>query len=273
MTIRSITLPNGVAMPLIGLGTYKSEGMDAYHAVLSALASGYRLIDTAKLYGNESLIGDALIDSKIKREEVFITTKVWTSDFGYENTKQAVLNSLKLLKLEYLDLVLLHWPKSDDLNLSSWKALEDLYYLGKIRAIGVSNYLVHHLEHLWEDCRVYPMINQIELHPLLQQPVIREWCSKHNVAIHSYGPLAKGNVFTIDILKQLADKYQTSVPALIVRWGYQQDIVMIPKSVQIDRIKENIDIFKFEISEDDMKLIRSCNRAKRFYSDPDNIDW
>lgn len=273
MPLETVTLRNQVKMPLLGLGTYKSEGQEAYNATLAAIQAGYRLIDTARLYGNEELIGRAIIDSKINRSELFITTKVWTTDFGYEKTKTAVLDSLKKLQLDYIDLVLLHWPKSDDLNSESWRALEDLYIQGVIRAIGVSNYLVHHLEHLWPKCRVFPMVNQVELHPLLQQPVIREWCSQHHMIINSYGPLAKGNVFNVEPLQKLAEKYHKSIAQLIVRWGFQQGIIMIPKSVHPERIIENINVLDFSIGDDDMKIIRECNRAKRFYSDPDNIDW
>ncbi len=268
-----ITLRNGVEMPLVGLGTFKSEGLDAYHATLAAIQNGYLLIDTAKIYGNEDQVGRAIKDSGVDRAKLFITTKVWTTDFGVEKTQAAVDNSLTLLGLDYVDLVLLHWPKSDELNLAAWQGLEAVYFAKKARAIGVSNFLIHHLEHLWPHCKVYPMVNQFELHPLLQQRVLREWCVKNGVVVNSYGPLAKGNVFDVDALKEIAAKHQKSIVNIIVRWGLQQQIVMIPKSIQALRVKENFQVFDFTLDDDDMAKIRTCNRAKRVYSDPDNIEW
>lgn len=273
MTQPTIKLRNGVEMPLVGLGTFKSEGLDAYHATLAAIQTGYLLIDTAKIYGNEDQVGRAIKDSGVDRKKLFITTKVWTTDFGFEKTKAAVENSLKLLGLDYIDLILLHWPKSDEVNLSAWQGLEAMYESKKVRAIGVSNFLIHHLEHLWPQCKVLPMVNQFELHPLLQQRVLREWCVKNGIVVNSYGPLAKGGVFEVDALKEIAMKHNKSIVNVIVRWGIQQDIVMIPKSIQANRVKENFNVFDFVLDDEDMAKIRTCNRAKRVYSDPDNIEW
>lgn len=269
----TVKLRNNVTMPLVGLGTFKSEGMDAYHSTLAAIKSGYLLIDTAKIYGNEAQVGQAIKDAGVNRSELFITTKVWTTDFGIAETKAAVEKSLQLLGLDYIDLVLLHWPKSDALNLAAWQGLEAMYEEKKVRAIGVSNFLIHHLEHMWPHCRIYPMVNQFELHPLLQQRVLRAWCIDHGIVVNSYGPLAKGSVFEVDALKEIATKHNKSIVNVIVRWGLQQNIVMIPKSVHVDRVHENFNVFDFELDELDMAKIRSCNRAKRVYSDPDNIDW
>lgn len=266
-----LKLNNGVEMPLVGLGTYKAIGNEVYEAVKTALEVGYRHIDTARLYDNEVEVGRAIKDSGIPREEIFVTTKVWTTDLGYEKTKQAFQESLDRLQLDYVDLFLLHWPKSYQLNRESWKALEELYFEGKVRAIGLSNYQIHHLEDLLKVATVIPAVNQVELHPGLQQHPLQEYCMGKGIYLIAHSPLARGKVFEMEGLKEIATKYNKSVANVVVRWGIQRKIFMIPKSVNPNRIKENFQVFDFELTEEDMAKIFELHNGKRIGTDPDNM--
>lgn len=269
----SLVLANGVAMPQVGLGTFRSAGDDAYRAVLTALKAGYRHIDTAAMYQNEEEVGRAIRDSGVPRQEIFVTTKVYGTEMGYDKTLASFANSLKKLGLTYLDLFLIHWPSSDAVNRDTWRAMETLYQQKKVRAIGVCNFLIHHFEHLFPSCHIKPMVNQIELHPQLQQINMRAFAAEHKMVVTSYGPLIKGDALQIPELKALAEKYHKSVANIVVRWGLQNGVIMIPKSITPDRIVDNLKVFDFVLSEEDMQIIRKLNKGRKVYPDPDNRDF
>lgn len=267
---KTISLANGVKIPNIGFGTYLIENEDEVVVALEkALEVGYRHIDTAKFYKNEALIGKVIKKNQIPREEIFITSKVWPTDFGYEKTKLAFEKSIKELDTDYLDLYLLHWPKvsKPSLNVESWKALEDLYTEGKIRAIGVSNYEIHHLTDLMKEIDIIPMINQVELHPQYPQDELREFCSSNNIVVEAWAPLMQGKIFKMELMQDLADKYNKTIAQITLRWHYQSGIIPLPKSTKPERIKANYEIFDFEISNEDMKKIESL-KGKRMGTDP-----
>ncbi|MBM7571620.1 aldo/keto reductase [Aquibacillus albus] len=266
-------LHNGVEIPAVGLGVYKMEdGTDVYQSVLSALEIGYRHIDTASFYQNEEGVGKAIKDSGIPREEIFVTTKVWNDEQGYENTKNAFQASLDRLGLEYVDLYLVHWPVPGKYK-ETWKALEEFYKEGRAKAIGVSNFLPHHLEDLMEDAEITPMANQIELHPRLTQVETREFCDKHNIVVEAWSPIAKARYLDDPVLQELASKHNKTAAQIIIRWDYQSGIVTIPKSVKASRQKENADIFDFELSEEDMKKIDAMDREERTGPHPDEFSY
>ncbi len=265
------TLHNGVKMPYFGLGVYKAkEGSEVEFAVQTALQHGYRSIDTAQFYGNERGVGKALKESGVPREDVFITTKVWNDSQGYENTLRAFEESREKLGLDYIDLYLIHWPVSGKYK-DTWKALEHLYREKKVRAIGVSNFHIHHLEDLFEDCEIKPMVNQIELHPKLTQKELRAFCQKHSIQVEAWSPLMKGNSFDHPTLAAIAEKYGKTVPQVILRWDIQQKIITIPKSVNAERIKENADIFDFELTEQEIEDIAQMNENHRYGPNPDDF--
>ncbi len=273
--MKYITLANGVKMPLLGLGTFLSEnGTDAYNSVKWALEAGYRLIDTAQTYGNEESVGKAIKDSGIDRSEIFITTKLYPGKIGYNNAKKYFEESLKKLDTDYIDLYLIHWPSQNyELTSECWKAMEEIYRTGKARAIGVSNFNIHHLENLKKTAKIMPMLNQVELHPGLRQLHMQKYLNENNIAINSYGPLMKGQAFDIPLLKELSLKYNKSIPNIITKWGIQRNVVMIPKSVTKDRIIENFNVFDFDITGEDMEKINNLNITRRVYSDPDNAHF
>ncbi|HEY8435615.1 MAG TPA: aldo/keto reductase [Haloplasmataceae bacterium] len=264
-------LNNGVDMPVIGLGTFLASGEEVYRAVRVALEVGYRHIDTAKIYHNEEEVGRAIKDSGIPREEIFVTSKVWTTDMGYRQTKKAFHESLERLQLDYLDLYLIHWPKTYQLNRETWKAMEELYYEGKVRAIGLSNFNIHHIEDLLKVATVIPAANQVELHPGLQQHPLQEYCMGKGIYLISHSPLARGKVFQMEKLKEIADKYNKSVVNVVVRWGIQRKIFMIPKSVTPERIRDNFQVFDFSLTEEDIEAIYELHDGKRISTDPDNM--
>lgn len=264
-------LSNGVVIPQLGFGTWKNKGEDCYKSVLEALRIGYRHIDTAWTYKNEKEVGQAIIDSGINRHDLFITTKRWNDFRGYEETKQNFYDSLKNLQLEYIDLYLLHWPKEKDSE--SWRAMEDLYREGKVRAIGVSNYQIHHMEKLLETAMIKPMVNQIEFSPRLTQVELRDYCKLNNIVVESWSPLMQGQVFEINELKDIAKKYNKTVAQVVLRFNIQSDVVVFPKSITAARIQENFDIFDFELDADDMKIINNLNTNERTGPDPDNFDF
>lgn len=265
------TLHNGVKMPYLGLGVYKvMEGHEVEHAVKVALEHGYRSIDTAQYYANESGVGKALKESGVPREDVFITTKVWNDSQGYENTLRAFEESREKLGLDYVDLYLIHWPVTGKYK-ETWGALEQLYREKKVRAIGVSNFQIYHLEDLFESCDVKPMVNQIELHPKLTQEELLAFCQKHHIQVEAWSPLMRGNYFDHPTLVSLAEKYNKTVAQIILRWDIQQNIVTIPKSVNESRIKENAHIFDFELTEQEMEEIAAMNENHRFGPNPDDF--
>ena len=266
-------LYNGVQMPYLGLGTYQSDNeQEVVNAVKAALQIGYRHIDTASAYKNEEGVGQGIKESGINRKEIFIVTKVWNSDQGYESTLKAFDESLNRLGLEYLDLYLIHWPVEGKYK-ETWKALEYLYEQKKIRAIGVSNFLKHHLEDLMEDCKIVPMVNQMEFHPLLVQQSLIDFCNKNSIQYESWSPFMQGKIFELDICNEMAKKYVKSVAQIILRWNLQKGVVAIPKSVHINRITSNADIFDFELSEEDINFLDSLENGQRSGPDPDNFNF
>ena len=271
LSIKStVELLNGVKMPRLGLGVWRTkEGEEVENAVSAALSAGYRSIDTATLYQNETGVGNAIRKSGVPREQVFVTTKVWNDDQGYDATLKAFDASLKRLGMDYVDLYLVHWPISGK-YIDTYRALEKLYEEGKARAIGVSNFHVHHLEKLMASCRIKPMVNQIELHPLLTQQPLREFCRKEGIQVESWRPLMQGRL-DLPLLNELAAKYGKTPAQIVIRWHLQHDIVTIPKSVRPERIRENADVFDFELSEEDMARIDDLNENKRFGLDPDTF--
>jgi len=265
-------LHNHVKMPLLGLGVYKAnEGEEVERAVKTAIFSGYRSIDTAAVYENETGVGKAVRESGVPREEIFVTTKVWNTDQGYESTLQAFEVSRKKLGFEYIDLYLVHWPVKEKYK-ATWKALEKLYHDGFVRAIGVSNFHVHHLEDLMADCEVKPMVNQVEFHPLLTQSDLRQYCHGQGIQLEAWRPLMNGNL-DHQALVELGEKYEKTPAQIVLRWDLQNGVVTIPKSVNAHRIKENAAIFDFELSPEDMEQISQMNQNKRFGPDPDNFDF
>jgi methylglyoxal/glyoxal reductase len=265
------TLHNGVQMPWLGLGVFKvQEGEEVISSVKMAIDYGYRSIDTAALYGNEEGVGQAIRESNVAREDLFITTKVWNSDQGYESTLAAFEQSINKLGLEYLDLYLIHWPvPSKGKYKETWKALEKLYKGGKVRAIGVSNFQVSHLEDLLTDCEVKPMVNQVEYHPRLTQKGLHEYCKKNQIQLEAWSPLMQGQLIGDPILAEIGEKYGKSVAQVILRWDLQNEVVTIPKSVKLERMKENAEIFDFELSLEDMEKINGMNEDLRVGPDPD----
>jgi diketogulonate reductase-like aldo/keto reductase len=233
-------LANGVLMPRIGLGVYLvPRGRDTRESVASAIRLGYRHIDTARLYDNEADVGKAMRESGVAREQLFVTTKLWNSDHGFDRTLVAFDESRGALGLETVDLFLLHWPVPK-LRLDSWRALERLYDEGRVRAIGVSNYMVHHLEELVGRARIAPMVNQIEVHPFLQQRAVRSWCAKNNVAVAAYCPLAKGEVVDDPTVRKVAKEAGVTPAQAVLAWGLHHGLMVLPKSVRPQRQAENL---------------------------------
>lgn len=268
------TLHNGVKMPWFGLGVFQVEdGDEVINSVKWAIEHGYRSIDTAAVYKNEEGVGQAIKESGIPREELFITSKLWNSNQGYEETLQAFETTLSKLDLDYLDLYLIHWPVPK-LNKykETWKALEKLYKDGKIRAIGVSNFKEHHLEDLMTEAEIVPMVNQVEFHPHLQQESLHEFCKKHQIQLEAWSPLKQGKILADPTLTKIAEKHGKSTAQVILRWDLQKEVVTIPKSVKQHRIQDNSNIFDFELSEEDMQLIKEMNREERVGPDPDEFD-
>ena len=273
MTIdKTITLANGVEMPRIGYGVFRMKEHDvAYNGVTEALKTGYRAIDTAAIYQNEEAVGLAIKDSGIPREEIFVTTKVWNSDQGFDNTLRAFETSLEKLGLEYVDLYLTHWPKPT--LAETYKAIERLYEEKLIRVPGVSNHHQHHLEEVFAVANVKPMVNQFECHPSLSQDSLRAFCAQHNIAVTAWAPLGTGIVFTHPVVKQLAEKYGKTVAQIVLRWHLEIGNIAIPKSVTPERIKENLDVFNFSLETDEVVAITALNTFHRTASDPDNFNF
>ncbi|MDP4104280.1 MAG: aldo/keto reductase [Bacillota bacterium] len=267
------TLHNGVKMPWFGLGVYKAqEGEEVIQAVKAAIKNGYIAIDTAALYQNEAGVGQAIKEAGVPREELFITTKVWNNDQGYDSTLKAFETSLDKLQLDYLDLYLIHWPGPDKYKYrETWRALEKLYKDGRVRAIGVSNFQIHHLEDLIAYSEIKPMVNQVELHPSLNQASLREFCKKEGIQIEAWSPLKRGKLFSDPTLIKIGQKYNKSVAQVILRWDLQNEIVTIPKSIKEERIIANAEIFDFALSAEDMEKINSLNKDERVGPDPDTM--
>ncbi|WP_144510324.1 aldo/keto reductase [Bacillus sp. FJAT-22090] len=271
------TLQNGVKMPWLGLGVFQvEEGQELVDAVKTAIKHGYRSIDTAAIYGNESGVGqgirEAIEETGITREELFITSKVWNSDLGYEQTIAAYEESLSKLGLDYLDMYLIHWPVEGKYK-DAWRALETLYKEGRVKAIGVSNFHISHLEELMKDAEIKPMINQVETHPRLTQKELLAFCKQHHIQMEAWSPLMQGQLLDNADLQQIANKHGKSVAQIILRWDLQNGIITIPKSTKAHRIAENANVFDFELSIEEMEQIDNLNQHHRVGPDPDNFDF
>ena len=268
------TLINGVNIPCIGFGTWQTpDGEVAYESVLAALKCGYRHIDTATAYGNEESVGKAINDflksGEAKRSDLFITTKLHNKDHGYEATKNAIERSLSLLGLDYLDLYLIHWPNPiffrdnwAKANAGSWKAMEEAYEAGKIRAIGLSNFFERHIDKLMETAKIPPMVNQIKICPGIAQPELLKFCKDRNMEVEGYSPLGTGGSFKSEVLKRIAQKYGKSIAQVCVRWSLQQGAIPLPKSVNPERIAQNSQVFDFSLEDEDCKAIAEINYAE-----------
>jgi Aldo/keto reductases, related to diketogulonate reductase len=266
-------LHNGVQMPYFGLGVYLSkDGNEVIHAVKDALDYGYRHIDTAAIYHNEEGVGTGIKESSVDRKDIFLVSKVWNTDQGYDSTLKAFDASLERLGTGYLDLYLIHWPKGER-SKETWKALERLYKEKRVRSIGVSNFLQHHLEDLLTSAEIVPMVNQMEFHPYLVQQKLVDFCASKGIQYEAWSPLMQGNIFDLDVMKDLAAKYNKTIAQIVLRWDLQKGVVTIPKSSKKERIVANADLFDFEISDADVQLLDSLDRGKRFGPDPDNFDF
>ncbi|GER71870.1 glyoxal reductase [Weizmannia acidilactici] len=270
-TIPNLTFHNGAKIPQLGLGVFlvKDEA-ELKTSVKTALEVGYRHIDTAMIYGNETYVGEAIRESGVDRKDIFITSKLWNYDHGYEEAKAAFQASLDRLGTDYLDLYLIHWPSAK--YIESWKAMEELYHEGKIKAIGVSNFQIHHLEDLMAHTDIVPMINQIETHPEFPQNELHEFMKQHNILHEAWGPLGQGKHHLLEqpVLVELAEKYGKTPAQIVLRWHVERGIVVIPKSVTPSRIKENSEIFDFSLTQEDMEKIAALNSGRRYGRSPDD---
>lgn len=273
----NVILNNGIEMPLLGFGVFQVTDLaECERSVIDAIETGYRLIDTAQSYGNEEAVGRAIKSSGVTREDLFITTKVWIQSNGYEGTKKAFDNSLKKLQLDYLDLYLIHQPYGDVYG--AWRAMEELYKEGKVRAIGVSNFHPDRLMDLIVHNEIVPAVNQIETHPFHQQNDTQQFLKDNNVQIESWGPFAEGknNIFHNELLQSIATKYNKSIAQVILRWLTQRGVIAIPKSVRKERMEENINIFDFELTAEDMEAIKTLDtKTSAFFDhrDPAMVKW
>ncbi len=265
-------LANGVDIPSIGFGTYKlGEEQEVIDKVKLALNLGYRQIDTASFYGNEEGVGKGIAESGIDRKDIFLVTKLWNDDHGYEETINAFNKSIKKLGVDYLDLYLIHWPNK--LNSETWRAFEDLYKEGKVRAIGVCNFKIGHLEELKKTAKIMPMVNQIEIHPCKTQKETIEYCNENNIQVVAWGPIMRGKIFSLPLMLELSEKYNKSIAQITLRWHIQNGVIPIPKSSNEERIKANIDIFDFDISSEDIKKIDELNVNEDISGVPANTTY
>lgn len=278
--MKNIALYNGILMPEIGFGTWKAPtGKVTVEAVKAAIECGYTHIDCAAIYGNEKEVGLGIKESNVDRKNLFITSKLWNDVRGYQETIDAFNKTLDDLQLDYLDLYLIHWPRPVkyhdnyiEKNIESWKAMEDLYKQGKIKAIGVSNFKVHHMEEIMENCEIKPMVNQIEFHPSCLEKEIRDFCKKENIIVTGYSPLANGKVFECKELVEFSEKYGVSIAQLCIRYALQHNVIPLVKSVTKERIKANLNV-NFVISDEDMEKIDKITTCGGSYKDSDNISF
>ncbi len=265
-------LENGIKIPAIGFGTYKlGEDEEVEKSIKYALEIGYRHIDTAAFYGNEEAIGRGIKESSVKREDIFLATKLWNDCHGYDNAINAFNDSIKRLGVDYLDLYYIHWP--NEFNSETWRALEDLYKEGKVKAIGVCNFKKGHLEELKKTAKIMPMVNQIEIHPECTQKDIVEYCQGNNIQVVAWSPIMRGRIFNEPLMIELSKKYNKSIAQITLKWHIQNNIIPIPKSSNEGRIKENLNIFDFEISKEDIIKIDSLNKEENVSGVPDNTTY
>ena len=275
------TLSNNVKIPVIGFGTWQTPNDDTgVNAVLSALKAGYRHIDTAQGYGNESAVGKAVELSGIPRGDIFITSKLTNSMHGYDNTMTSFEQTLRDLGTDYVDMFLIHWPNPlqyretwQQTNAETWKAFEELYEAGKIRAIGISNFRRHHIDELMKTAKIPPAVNQIRLCPGDTQDDLVAYCKERDILLEAYSPLGTGKIFSVPQMRETAEKYGKSIAQICIRWSLQNGFLPLPKSVNSDRITENLDVFGFELSDEDMKMIAGLTGCVGFSNDPDKTNW
>ncbi|EOL42227.1 aldo/keto reductase [Enterococcus phoeniculicola] len=266
------TLANGLQMPRLGLGVWRVEDSEAEKAVGWALEAGYRMIDTAMVYKNEKGVGEGIRHSSVPREDIFVTTKLWNDDQGYESALKAFDASLERLGLDYVDLYLIHWPVAGKYK-DSWRALEEIYASGRAKAIGVSNFHQHHLEDLMTSATIKPMVDQIEIHPTLTQEPLRAYLASESIAVEAWSPLGQGKILETPTLIEIGKKYGKSAAQVIIRWHLQNDIIVIPKSSHEGRIKENFDVTDFELTPEEIQQINALNIDERLGSNPDSFDF
>lgn len=277
----TFTLANGVKIPVVGFGTWQTpDGDVAYQATLEALNAGYRHIDTAAFYGNEESVGRAIADSKVAREDLFVTTKLWNTDHGYESAKAALELSLKKLGLDYVDLYLIHWPNPKAFrsewqrrNADTWRAMEEAYEAGKARAIGVSNFQVHHMEALFETANIKPMVNQLFLNPSDTEDEIVAFDNNHNILNEAYSPLGTGAIFDVPEVTNVAKRLNKSVAQVVLRWSLDKGFLPLPKSTHAERIIENGQLFDFELSAEDTAIIDGLKGKFGFHKEADEVDF
>ena len=277
MEVKDIQLNNGKEMPKIGYGVFRvDEGKELEDAVVTAIRSGYRSIDTAAIYGNERSVGKGIrkaIESElVTREELFVTSKLWNNHSSYDETITAYNQTLEKMGLDYLDLYLIHWPGQDK-YLMPWKALENLYQEGRVKSIGVSNFQVNHLENLLSHSEIIPVINQIEFHPKLTQSEVRAYCLQHNIQVEAWSPLMNAELLNNEKVREIASKHGKSAAQVILRWDIQHGVITIPKSMTPSRIKENISLFDFSLTDEDMKQLNDLNENLRNGPHPDKFDF
>lgn len=275
------TLSNGVKIPCVGLGTWQTpDGAEGVESILNAIRAGYRHIDTAQGYYNEESVGRAVKQSGVKRNEIFITSKLTNTEHGYEKTLAAFEQSLRKLDTDYMDLFLIHWPNPiafrdnwQAANAGSWKAFEELYRAGRIRAIGVSNFRPHHIDALMQTAQITPMVNQIRLCPGDTQDEVVDYCRARNILLEAYSPFGSGKIFTVPQMQALSQKYGKSIAQICMRWSLQRGYLPLPKSIQLERIRENADVFDFALDAADVQLIADLKGCVGYSADPDTITW
>ena len=271
-----VTLNNGIKMPILGYGVYQVTQEECERCVLDALKVGYRSLDTAQSYFNEEQVGNAIQKSGVPREEIFLTTKVWVEHYGYEQAKASVMESMHKLQTDYLDLVLLHQPFSD--TYGAYRALEELYAEGKIRAIGVSNFYVDRMVDFASFNQIKPMVNQVETHIFQQQKELKEWADKYGIQLEAWAPFGEGRNGTFDnpVVREIGARYHKTAAQVMLRWNIQRGIVVIPKSTHLERMKENFEVFDFVLTSEEMAAIADLDRAESsFFShqDPNMVEW